>query len=199
LIASLNNERSSAETTLHNCNADMQKTKSEIDAVSYEINLVVIHPFLEWGGLAIFAVAIASLIVTTVGIATLATDLRAGIGTVRELSKRLRRRGPLPRIGRPIRRGEEAREASVQRAEVPAEGASTKPVPEITAISTESARSKMVRPRKRKLAGAKPSKKEQAEKDERGGKQRGSLEFENQRQQFSDLRDPQSIGNRGLL
>jgi predicted nucleic acid-binding Zn-ribbon protein len=166
LITSLNSDKSSAETTLHNCDANTQKTKSEIDAVSYEINLIVVHPFLEWGGLAIFAVAIAALIVTTFGIATLVSGVRAGIGTVRGLPRRLRRTGPIPETGPSIVTAEMTEEApAVQRAEeVPAEVVEVhaKPAPEVTVIPIAPAKTKMTLPRKRKVAAAKPTKKERA-------------------------------------
>jgi hypothetical protein len=171
LIASRSSEKSTAEATLRKCEADMQKTKNEADAVSYEINLVVVHPYLRWGGLAIFAIAIVTLIVTTVGVATLMSGVRAGIGKMR----RLRRVGPVPEIAMPPETIEPAEEVPVQRAEVPAEVPEVveeAPVeipakPELTVIPSAPAAPKIVKPRKRRPAAAKPRRKESA-----GGKMR---------------------------
>jgi hypothetical protein len=160
LVQSRIKEKSTADATLQKCEADMQKTKNEIDAVSYEINLVVVQPYLRWGGLAIFAVAIASFIVTTVGIATLVTRVRAGIGIVEGLPRRLRRIGPVLETSSSIETAEEAEGVpAVQRAEgapvqVPAK-------PELTVIPSAAAAPEIVEPiRRRRPAAAKPRRKE---------------------------------------
>jgi predicted nucleic acid-binding Zn-ribbon protein len=114
LIQSRSKEKSTAETTLRKCEADMQNAKSQADALNYEINLVVVHPYLRWGGLAIFAIAIVALIVTTVGVATLMSGVRVGIGKMR----RLRRVGAVPEITMPTETIEPAEKAPVQGAEV---------------------------------------------------------------------------------
>jgi predicted RNase H-like nuclease (RuvC/YqgF family) len=140
LIASRSSEKSAVETTLQKCEADIQKAKNQVDALSYEINLVVVHPYLQWGGLAIFAVGVAALIVTTVGVATLASGMRTAIVRVR----RLRRTEPVTEIGASIVTAGTV-EAPVQGAEeAPAEMAGEAPaevpaksVPEIKVVQTE--------------------------------------------------------------
>ena len=175
LIQSRSKEKSTAEATLRKCEADIQKTKDQVDVLGVEINLVVVHPYLRWGGLAIFAVGVAALIVTTVGVATLISGMRAGIVRVR----RLRRTGPVPGIGTPIETAGAVVEVPVQGAEeTPAKMAGeaptevpAKPAPEIAVVQGPPTLPKIVKPRKgRRPAAAKPRRKESAGRKMRTGK-----------------------------
>jgi predicted nucleic acid-binding Zn-ribbon protein len=153
LIQSRSKEKSTAETTLRKCEADMQNAKSQADALNYEINLVIVHPYLRWGGLAIFAIAIVALIVTAVGVATLMSGVRAGIGKMR----RLRRVGPVQEITIPTETIEPAEEVPVQQAGVTAEAVEEAHAkPELTLIPSTPAAPKIVKRRKRRPAAAKP-------------------------------------------
>jgi predicted nucleic acid-binding Zn-ribbon protein len=156
LIASRSSEKSTVETTLQKCEVDIQKAKNQADALNYEINLVVVHPYLEWGGLAILAVAIAALIVTTVGVAALVSGIRAGIGTVRGLPRKLRAKRA-PEMGVPA---EVAEEAPV---EVPA-----KPSPEIAVIPSVPTAPKMNKAAKRRPSGRRKAAKQTRKPRHRG-------------------------------
>jgi predicted nucleic acid-binding Zn-ribbon protein len=149
LISSRSSQKSAAETTLGKCEADIGKAKNQVDMLSYEINLVVVHPYLRWGGLGIFALGVAVLIVTTVGVATLASGMRAGIDRIR----RPRRTGPIPESGVPIETTEPAAKTPVARVEeAPAEAAEipAKPALEIAAVQGSSTVSKTTKPRRRR-------------------------------------------------
>jgi archaellum component FlaC len=178
LIQTRSKEKSAAETTLRKCEADIQKAKNQVDALSYEINLVVVHPYLQWGGLAIFAVAVAALIVTTVGVATLIPSMRAGIGRAR----RLRRTGPVPEIGTSIATAGAVVEVPVQGAgEAPAEMAGEAPtevpaksVPESKVVQTETEAPEIEGPGKRTRPASKRMKrKESTRRKIRIGKKAG--------------------------
>jgi predicted nucleic acid-binding Zn-ribbon protein len=160
LIQSRSKDKATAEATLRTCEADMQRTRNEIKVVSDEINLVVVHPYLRYGGLALFAAAIATLFVATVGTARLVTGLRAGVGTLRGLPRKLRAK-PAPEVAAPA---EVVEEAPV---ELPA-----KPELEVRVIPVEPTAPVIEKPRKMRPPAAKPRRRKPLEKRKKAGKRR---------------------------
>ena len=177
LIASRSGERFAAQTALQKCEADIQRARSQANDLSYEINLVVAHPYLRWGGLAIFTGAIAILLVAAVGLATLASSVRAGLGRVRELTSKLRRPRPGPELEIPAEAVEEVP------AEIP-----PKPEPEVRVIPVEPIAPKIEKPRKKRPPAAKPRKRKPADKKrKKAGKSRKPSVKESQVAQTSPL------------
>ena len=163
MIQSWSKEKSTAETTLRKCEADIQRTRNEANALSHEIDLIIVHPYLRYGGLALFAPAIATLIVATVGTAKLVTGLRAGVGTLRRLPRKLRAR-PTPEEAVPA---EVVEEAPV---ELPA-----KPELEVRVIPVEPTAPVIEKPRKMRPPAAKPRKRKPAKKRKKAGKRRETI------------------------
>jgi len=152
-IASNTSQKLALESTLQKCQADMQKVRKQVDALSYELYLVTAHPYLRWGGLGILTLAVGALAVTAVGVTTIAFILRVGLGRVRGLTSRIRRPSLGPELEAPAKPVEEAP------AEMPA-----RVEPEVQVIPIEPTEQKMVKPRKRRPSPAKPRKGKPASK-----------------------------------